>query len=127
MHSSLLIWHDLRLKQLKDRSQKVQNRRSSKISIRIFETYNNSVQPHGCNVYNNTSDMNMAKIYPYAYKYNGLPHWKYVLCCCDKCPSTVLHIKEENKETTKTFSTIRFHVYRNVSHYTVQSQRPHKK
>ena len=43
IHYLLLTLCDCCLKHLKDRSHNAQNRRSGKISIHIFETYNNSV------------------------------------------------------------------------------------
>ena len=48
MHYFLLTWRDLHLKHHKNRSHNEQNRRSGEISSRIFETYKNSVRPHGC-------------------------------------------------------------------------------
>ena len=50
IHYSLLTWRDNCLKHLKYRSHNAQNRRSGKISSRIFETYNNAVQPHGFHI-----------------------------------------------------------------------------
>ena len=50
MHSSLLTWRDCRLKHPKDIIHNAQNRRSGEISSRIFETYKNYVQPHGCHI-----------------------------------------------------------------------------
>ena len=48
MHSSLLSWRDQFLKQLKDHSHNAKNIRSGKITNRIFDSYENSVRPHGC-------------------------------------------------------------------------------
>ena len=50
MHYYLLIWSDSCLKHLKDIRQNEKNRRSDEISSRIFETYTNYVQPHGCHM-----------------------------------------------------------------------------
>ena len=46
MHFPLLTWRDCYLKQLKDRIQNAQNRRSDELSICLFETYKNSGRPH---------------------------------------------------------------------------------
>ena len=64
MHYSLLTWRNGRLKHLKYIIHNAQNRRSIEISSRIFETYKNVVQPHGCHIYNTSADMAMAKIFP---------------------------------------------------------------
>ena len=47
IHSSLLPWSYCYLKKLKDISQNAQNRRSGEKSNRIYETYKNTVVPHG--------------------------------------------------------------------------------
>ena len=84
MNSSLLTWQDHRLKYTKDRIHNAQNRRSGEIPSRIFETDNNSVQPHGCNIYNNAADMAMATMFPCNSEHHGIPHWECVLHCFDK-------------------------------------------
>ena len=86
MHSSLLTWCDHRLKYLKDRSHNAQNTRSGKISSRIFETYNNAVGPHGCNIYNTTSEMAIEKMCPCTSKHRDIMNFKCVIHCLDKCP-----------------------------------------
>ena len=48
IHSPMLTWRYFCLKHHKDRSENAQNRRSGKISSRIFETYKNTVRPYGC-------------------------------------------------------------------------------
>ena len=124
MHYSLLTWINNELKHLKGRSQDSQIIRSGEISSSIFETHKNSVLPHGCHIYNAAADMNMTTMCNCTYKHNRIPHWKCVLHCCYKCLSIFLHSQEENKYTTSTCPTIRFHVYLNVSRCTVHRQRP---
>ena len=102
MHYSLLTWRDCRLKHLKDRSQNAQNRSSGEISSHTFETYKNDVRPHGFHIYNTAADMAISTMCPCSSKHHGLPYWKYVLRCFDKCPSIVLPIQYENKDTTNT-------------------------
>ena len=101
MNFSLLIWVDSCLKQLKDISQNAQKRSAGEISSPIFETYNNAVRPRVCNIYNNAADMSMATMCPCTFKYHGLPHWKFLLHCCDKLPSIFLPSQDENKDTTR--------------------------
>ena len=118
VHSSLLIWRDHWLKHLRYRSCNVQNRRSGEISSCIFETYKNSVVPHGCHIYNTTADMSMAKMCTCTSKYHGLTHWKCVLCCCDRLSSILLPSQESIKDTTNTCPEIILNVYCNVSCFT---------
>ena len=123
IHSSLLTWRNFRLKHIKDRIQNVQNIKSSEISSRIFETYKNAVRSYGCHIYNTAGFMAMTKMCPCTSEHNGLPHRKYVLCCCNKFPIIFLPSQEANEETKNMCPTIRFHVYRNVSWCTVHVQR----
>ena len=86
IHPSLLYWSDRHLKKLKDQSQNSQRRRSGEKSHHIYETYKNTVMPHGHHIYAKSSDMEKAKICTYPQSTHALPHWKCVLRCCDKCP-----------------------------------------
>ena len=61
----------------------------------------------------------MAKMCPYPSQHHGLPHCKYVLLCCDKCPGISKTHQDTNKDAKNACTTICFHVYRNVSHCTV--------
>ena len=49
----------------------------------IFETYNNSVMPHGFQIYKIAYNKDMSTIFTYPLSQNELPHWKYVICCCE--------------------------------------------
>ena len=113
MHSSLLTHCVCRLNHLKYISHNAQNIRSGEISSNIFTTYKNSVQPHGCNIYNTAADMTTSTVFPCNSKYHGITYWKCVLRYCDKCPSIVLPSQKEIKDTTNTCPTIIFHIYRN--------------
>ena len=90
IHSSLISWRDWYLKKLKDQSQNDQNRRSGEKSNCIYETYKNTVMPHGRHIYAKASDMAKAKICEYPQSDHTLPHWKCVMQCCSKCPSVNL-------------------------------------
>ena len=57
MHSSLLSWHDCWFKKLKDLIQNTQNRRYGEKENNIYETYKNTVMPHGRNIYAKAYDM----------------------------------------------------------------------
>ena len=121
MHSSLLTWRNFRLKHVKDKIHNTKNIMSGEISSHIFGTYKNAVQPYGCHIYNKTEYMAMEPMCNCNYEHHGISYWKCVLRCCDKVPIIVLPSQKENKYTTNTCTTIRFHVYHNVSHCTVDS------
>ena len=57
IHSSLLSWRDRYLKKLNDQSQNAQFRMYGEKSHHIYETYTNTVMPHGRHIYAKTSDM----------------------------------------------------------------------
>ena len=42
--------------------------------------------PHGNNMFQTESDMEIAKMCAYTPQKHALPHWKCVLRCCEKCP-----------------------------------------
>ena len=56
-----------------------------KKKICIYETYKNTVMPHGRDIYAKAYDMEKATICKYPQSDHALPHWKYVLRCCAKC------------------------------------------
>ena len=78
------------LKKLKDLSQNAQNRRSGGKANCIYETYKNIVMTHGRHNYAKAYDMAKATIFAYSQSDHALPHWKFVLQCCDKFPSNNL-------------------------------------
>ena len=59
-------------------------------------------------------------------KHHGLPHWKCVLSCYEKCPGISIPRQETNTDATNTSSTISFHVYRHVSLCNVNGIRLYK-
>ena len=74
MNSSLLTWRNYRLKHLRDKIQNAQNRRSGEIFSRIFETYKNSVRPHGCHIYNTTEHMAISPMFSCTSEHHWIPH-----------------------------------------------------
>ena len=54
------------------------------------------------------------------------PQFKCVLKCCYKFLSIVIPSQYANKDTTNTCPEIRFHVYQNVSLFTLYGRRPYK-
>ena len=92
MNSSLLTWCDIHLNHLKDRTHNAK-KRSGELSSRLFETYKNSVRPHGCHIYNSAADMAMSTMCPCPSKHHGPPQWKFLLRCCERFPSISMQKK----------------------------------
>ena len=62
----------------------------------------------------------------FPYDKHDLTHWKFVLCCSNKCPSILIPGQESNKDMTSTCPEIRFHVCRNMSYCTMNVRRPYE-
>ena len=62
----------------------------------IFDTYHKSVIPHGNNIYQTASDMDMATMCAYLLYQHTLTHWRCVLCCCSNCPCIDIPNQESN-------------------------------
>ena len=56
----------------------------------FFETYKNSMRPHGHHIQKMASDISMANTCPFTSAKHALTHWKYVLSCCAQCTSIVI-------------------------------------
>ena len=126
IHSSLLSWRDSYLKKLKDKSQNAQIRRSGEKSHHIYDTYKNTVMPHGCHIYAKASDMAKAKICIYPQSDYALSHCKCVLQCCDKCPCINLPDQEIDNQYSETTPSIRFHIYHIIGSRTAHGRNPFK-
>ena len=72
------------IKKLKDISQNSQNRRSGEKENCIYETYNNTVMPHGSHIYDKSYEMAKATMCAYSQSDHVLLHWKCILRCCSK-------------------------------------------
>ena len=70
------------MKKLKDQSFNAQNRRSSEMFNRIFDTYKKSVMARGKSVFKIVSDVDMAIMCSYPPSKYALPHCKCVFHCC---------------------------------------------
>ena len=64
---------------LKYQSQNEQSRRSGEKVHHLYETYKNTVTPHGLHIYAKASDMKKATMCTYPQSNYALPHWKCVL------------------------------------------------
>ena len=99
IHSSFLSWLDRYLEKLKDKSQHAQIIRSVEKSHHIYETYKNTVMPHGRHIYANASDIEKATMCTYPQSDHALPHWKCVFLYCTE----FLHINLPDQETNKKY------------------------
>ena len=96
VHSSLLSWRDRYLKKLEDKIQNSQSRRSGDKENHIYETYKNTMIPHGHHIYAKSSDMANTTMCAYPHSDHALPHWKCVLGCCADCPC--INLTEQEKK-----------------------------
>ena len=111
IHSSLLSWRDSYLKNLKYPSQIYQIRRSGEKANQIYETYKNTVMPHGRHIYAKTSDMAKATICAYPQSDHALPQCKCLLRCCADCPCINISYQETDNQNSDTTPSIIFHIY----------------
>ena len=84
----------------------------------------NTVIPHGRHIFAKSSDMANAKMCAYPHSDHELPHWKCVMWCCDKCPSTNISDQETDDQYYNTSPSIRFHVYHLISRCTAHLRLP---
>ena len=113
-------YHGVRVfDKLKDQSCNAQNRRSGDMPTHLFDTCKNSVIPHGNHMFQKSSDMAMATMCAYPSSKYALPHYKCVMRCCAQCPWIYLPIPKTDHNSYNVSPTIRFHLYRHISHCTV--------
>ena len=124
IHSLLLSWRYRYLEKLKDQSKNSQNRRSRGKANRIYETYKNTVMPHGCHIYAKASDMAKSKMCAYPQSDHALPHCKCVLRCYVKCPSINIPDQETDDHYSNTSPSIRFHIYHLIPRCTTHGRLP---
>ena len=115
---------DIVIKKINDDSQNYQNRRSGVKENRIYETYKNTVMPHGRHIYDKSYNTAKATICAYSQAYHALPHWKCVLRCCAKFPSINLPDQETYHQYTDTSPSINFHIYHPIARYTKHGRLP---
>ena len=80
--NSSLLSRRKRFEKLKDQSCNAQNRRSGETENHLFETYKNTVMPHGKHIFQIAFEMSMATMCAYPSSKYALPHWKCMLRCC---------------------------------------------
>ena len=80
--------------------------------------------PYGCHIYAKAYDIAKATMCSYSKSDHSLPHWKFVLKCCAKCPSIHLPDQETYDQYPDTSPSIRFHIYHMIAHCTKHARLP---
>ena len=78
--------------------------------------------PHGRHIYAKSYYMEKAKMCAYLQSDNALPHWKFVMRCCAKCPSINMRYQETDAHYSNTSPSIRFHIYHLIAHCTTHGR-----
>ena len=117
-HSPLLSLRDCYFKIPKDIIQNSQNRRSGKKSNRIYETYKNTIMPHGRHIYAKEYDMENSTMCDNSQSDHALPHWKCVLQCCAQYPSINITDQESDDKHPNPSPSILFHIYHLIARCT---------
>ena len=91
---------------------------------RLFETYKNSVMPHGHRIYVAVSDMVMANMCEYPTYQHEFPHRKFVLHCCTNFPRINITGQESDTHHSNTSTSISFQVYHLIARCTVNGIHP---
>ena len=74
--------------------------------------------PHGRHIYAKSYDMEKTTMCAYSNSDHALPHWKYVLRCCAKCPSINLPYQETDDNYPDTSPSIRFLIHHLIARCT---------
>ena len=118
INSAFISWRDRYLKKLKDQSQNAQIRRSGRKAHHIYETYKNTVMPHGHHIYSKAYDMAQSTLCAYPQCDHSLPDWKCVLRCCSNFPCINISDQETDNHNPDTTPSIRFYIYHIFAHFT---------
>ena len=80
--------------------------------------------PHGRHIYAKAYVMAKKKMCAYSQSYHALPHWKYVLRCCAKCPSISIPDQETDDKHPNPSPSISFHIYHLIARCTTHGRIP---
>ena len=95
-----------------------------KKKISIYETYKNTVMPHGRHIYAKAYEMAKATMCAYPQLDHVLPHWNCVLRCCAKLPSVNIPDQETDAQYPYTSPSISFHIYHLIARCTTNVRCP---
>ena len=68
--------------------------------IRIYETYKNTVMPHGIHIYAKAYDREKATMCAYSQSDHALLHWMCILICCTQYPNISIPDQETDDKHT---------------------------
>ena len=114
------------MKKIRDKIQNAQSRRSDEKAHHIYETYKNTVMPHGCHIYVKAADMTQATMCTYPQSDHTLPHWECVSQCCAKLPGMNIPYQKTYNNYSETTPSIRFHIYHIIGRCTDHGRIPSK-
>ena len=78
--------------------------------------------PHGKHMFQTASYMSMATMCAYQSSKYTLSYYKWVLCCCAKCPQIDRLSKESDQYNSNVIPTISFFVYKHIAHCTIHDR-----
>ena len=67
-----------------------------------YVKHKNTVKPYGRHIYNTAYDMSKSKMCAYPRSDHALPHWKFFMLCCAKCPRVNLPDQENDDQYSNT-------------------------
>ena len=102
----MLCLRDRYLEKLKDQIQNAQSRRSSEKAHHVYETYKNTVMPHGRHIYDKAVELAQATMCTYHQYNHALPQWKCVLWCCANFPCINTPDQETDNNNSYTILSI---------------------
>ena len=124
MHSSLLSWRDCYFKNSSIIAKMLKAEGLRKKKIRIYETYKNTVTPHGRHIYAKSYDMAKATVCANSQSDHALPHWKCVLRCCAKFPCINIPDQETDDKNPNPSPSISFRIYHLIARCTKHDRLP---
>ena len=80
--------------------------------------------PHGRHIYAKSYYMEKSTMCAYSQSYHSLPHCKFVLRCCARCPSINLPDQETDDQYPDTSPSICLHVYHLIVRCTKHGKPP---
>ena len=123
IHSSLPSWRDRFFNsRISAKNFKTEGLGGNK--IRIYETYKNTVMPHGNHIYAKAYDMAKVTMCAYSQSDHLLPHCKFTLRCCSKCTSINIPGQETDDHYPNISPPIFFHIYHLMARCTKHGRLP---
>ena len=90
----------------------------------IYETYKNTVMPHGRCISAKAYHIANTTICDNSQYDNLLPHWKCVFRCCAQCPSINIPYQETDDNHHNPSTSICYHIYHLITRCTNHGKLP---